>query len=70
MNAVLAKPIRAIWFIQASWLIWIKRLLRRFSLVCRRGCATIRRCPTRPEIAAMHNQRISKNISIRALSPR
>jgi hypothetical protein len=47
MNAVLAKPIHAIWFIQDVELIQIERLLQRFSCVCRRGCATIRRYPIR-----------------------
>jgi hypothetical protein len=33
MNAGLAKLIHAIWFIRARRLIWIKRMLQRFSLV-------------------------------------
>jgi hypothetical protein len=55
MNAVLAKPIHAIWFIHARPLICVNRLLQRFSVICGRGCATIRRCPIRPKIVAAHN---------------
>jgi hypothetical protein len=33
-------------------------MLWRFSLVWRRGCATIRRYQRRDEIAALHNQKI------------
>jgi hypothetical protein len=40
-------------------LICINRLLQRFSLVCRRGCATIRHCLVCAKIAASHNQKIS-----------
>jgi hypothetical protein len=49
MNAGLAKPIHAIWFIRARAVDLDQRLLRRFSLVCRRGCATIHRCLTQPK---------------------
>jgi hypothetical protein len=59
MNAVLAKPIHAIWFIHARPLICVNRLLQRFSVICGRGCATIRRCPIWSKIAATHNQKTS-----------
>jgi hypothetical protein len=55
MNAVLAKPIQPIWFIQTRLVDLHQSLLRCFARVCRRGCATIRRCPARPRIGAMHN---------------
>jgi hypothetical protein len=42
MNAVLAKPIPAIWFIQASVVDLHQTLLRRFAQICCFGCATIR----------------------------
>jgi hypothetical protein len=60
MNAGLAKPIHAIWFIEQARLVCINRLLQRFSSVCRRGCATIRRCLACPRIVAPHNQKIQK----------
>jgi hypothetical protein len=45
-------------------LIYINRLLQRFSLVCRRGCATIRRCLAGWKIAAPHNQKISTHFKL------
>jgi len=48
MNALLAKPIQRVWFIRMAALIWIKSMLRRFSLVCGRGCATIGRAVNQP----------------------
>jgi hypothetical protein len=45
MNAVLAKPIRAIWFIRARAVDLHQSLAAALFVVCRRGCATIRRSP-------------------------
>jgi hypothetical protein len=55
MNAGLAKPIPAIWFIGTKRLICINRMLRRFLMICRRGCATISRCLDQTKNIAMHN---------------
>jgi hypothetical protein len=58
MNAVLAKPIHAIWFIQATWLIYINRCCGAFhwfaAVVARPSAAAT---PSRG-IAALHNQKI------------
>jgi hypothetical protein len=66
LNAGLAKPIHANWFIRPQPLICLNCMLQRFSALCRRGCATIRNWLNSGENAASHNQKISKENSSRS----